>query len=211
MNQTALNEANRYDQGPIGAPQIANYAGQAVGMLEGGLNRLTGQQAVSSNEVTLASAANYLAQRQTGNLAFNATQDLSRQVAGQNLDYAKYAARGDYANQIAAINATVQDAALQAPSTVGQMGGQGFMWKNGLVALPSTTKLLVALQCARSVIFGPGMAIRFSGFTTLETRRCPRLKSWTILATGKCQKPISRARRQTKPKRMLSAACWKKA
>lgn len=133
MNQTALNEANRYDQGPIGAPQIANYAGQAVGALESGLNRLTGQPAVSSNEVTLAGAANYLAQRQTGNLAFNATQDLSRQVAGQNLDYAKYAARGDYANQIAAINATVQDAALQAPSTVGQMGGQGFMWKNGLV------------------------------------------------------------------------------
>lgn len=133
VNQTALNEANRYDQGPIGAPQIANYAGQAVGALESGLNRLTGQPAVSSNEVTLAGAANYLAQRQTGNLAFNATQDLSRQVAGQNLDYAKYAARGDYANQIAAINATVQDAALQAPSTVGQMGGQGFMWKNGLV------------------------------------------------------------------------------
>lgn len=133
MNQTALNEANRYDQGPIGAPQIANYAGQAIGAIESGLNRLTGQPSVSSNEVTLAGAANYLAQRQTGNLAFNATQDLSRQVAGQNLDYAKYAARGDYANQIAAINATVQDAALQAPSTVGQMGGQGFMWKNGLV------------------------------------------------------------------------------
>lgn len=133
MNQTALNEANRYDQGPIGAPQIANYAGQAMGAIESGLNRLTGQAAVSSNEVTLAGAANYLAQRQTGNLAFNATQDLSRQVAGQNLDYAKYAARGDYANQIAAINATVQDAALQAPSTVGQMGGQGFMWKNGIV------------------------------------------------------------------------------
>ena len=133
MNQTALNEANRYDQGPIGAPQIANYAGQAMGAIESGLNRLTGQPAVSSNEVTLAGAANYLAQRQTGNLAFNATQDLSRQVAGQNLDYAKYAARGDYANQIAAINATVQDAALQAPSTVGQMGGQGFMWKNGIV------------------------------------------------------------------------------
>lgn len=133
MNQTALNEANRYDQGPIGAPQIANYAGQAMGAIESGLNRLTGQPAVSSNEVTLAGAANYLAQRQTGNLAFNATQDLSRQVAGQNLDYAKYAARGDYANQIAAINATVQDAALQAPSTIGQMGGQGFMWKNGLV------------------------------------------------------------------------------
>lgn len=133
QNQIALNEANRYDQGAIGAAQVANYAGQAVPMLEGGLNAMTGQAAISSNEVTLAGAANYLAQRQTGNLAFNATQNLARQVAGQNLDYAKYAARGDYANQIAAINATVQDAALQAPSTLGQMGGQGFMWKNGLV------------------------------------------------------------------------------
>lgn len=133
QNQIALNEANRYDQGPIGAAQIANWAGAAVPRLEGGLNAMTGQSAVSSNEVTLAGAANYLAQRQTGNLAFNATQDLARQVAGQNLDYAKFAARGDYANQIAAINATVQDAALQAPSTAGQMGGQGFMWKNGLV------------------------------------------------------------------------------
>lgn len=133
QNQIALNEANRYDQGAIGAAQVANYAGQAVPMLESGLNAMTGQAAVSANEVTLAGAANYLAQRQTGNLAFNATQGLARQVAGQNLDYAKYAARGDYANQIAAINATVQDAALQAPSTLGQMGGQGFMWKNGLV------------------------------------------------------------------------------
>lgn len=76
-----------------------------------------------------------------GNMVSNltgATQNannvnLARQVAGNNLDYAKFAAQGDYANQIAAINATVQDAALQPPSTAGQMGGQGFMWKNGIV------------------------------------------------------------------------------
>lgn len=176
MNQTALNEANRYDQGPIGAPQIANYAGQAVGALESGLNRLTGQPAVSSNEVTLAGAANYLAQRQTGNLAFNATQDLSRQVAGQNLDYAKYAARGDYANQIAAINATVQDAALQAPSTVGQMGGQGFMWKNGLVGFAVNYKTAGGAAMRTVCDFWARYGYKIQRFYNFGNAKMPALK-----------------------------------
>lgn len=176
MNQTALNEANRYDQGPIGAPQIANYAGQAVGALESRLNRLTGQPAVSSNEVTLAGAANYLAQRQTGNLAFNATQDLSRQVAGQNLDYAKYAARGDYANQIAAINATVQDAALQAPSTVGQMGGQGFMWKNGVVGFAVNYKTAGGAAMRTVCDFWARYGYKIQRFYNFENAKLTALK-----------------------------------
>lgn len=176
MNQTALNEANRYDQGPIGAPQIANYAGQAMGAIESGLNRLTGQPAVSSNEVTLAGAANYLAQRQTGNLAFNATQDLSRQVAGQNLDYAKYAARGDYANQIAAINATVQDAALQAPSTVGQMGGQGFMWKNGLVGFAVNYKTAGGAALRTVCDFWARYGYKIQRFYNFGNAKMPALK-----------------------------------
>lgn len=176
MNQTALNEANRYDQGPIGAPQIANYAGQAMGAIESGLNRLTGQPAVSSNEVTLVGAANYLAQRQTGNLAFNATQDLSRQVAGQNLDYAKYAARGDYANQIAAINATVQDAALQAPSTVGQMGGQGFMWKNGLVGFAVNYKTAGGAAMRTVCDFWARYGYKIQRFYNFGNAKMPALK-----------------------------------
>lgn len=176
MNQTALNEANRYDQGPIGAPQIANYAGQAVGMLESGLNRVTGQPGVSSNEVTLAGAANYLAQRQTGNLAFNATQDLARQVAGQNLDYAKFAARGDYANQIAAINATVQDAALQAPSTLGQMGGQGFMWKNGLVGFAVNYKTAGGASMRTVCDFWARYGYKIQRFYNFKNAKMPALK-----------------------------------
>ena len=176
MNQTALNEANRYDQGPIGTPQIANYAGQAMGAIESGLNRLTGQPAVSSNEVTLAGAANYLAQRQTGNLAFNATQDLARQVAGQNLDYARYAARGDYANQIAAINATVQDAALQAPSTVGQMGGQGFMWKNGLVGFAVNYKTAGGAAMRTVCDFWARYGYKIQRFYNFGNAKMPALK-----------------------------------
>ena len=87
----------------------------------------------NSSTKGITDAAVGLAYRQAGNLQFDATQNRAKQVAEQNLQYAQYAANGDYANQIASINATVQDAALQAPSTAGQMGGQGFMWKNGLV------------------------------------------------------------------------------
>lgn len=79
------------------------------------------------------SGLNQIASNLTGATQVGNNVGLAQQVAGNNLDYANYAAQGDYANQIAAINATVQDAALQPPSTAGQMGGQGFMWKNGLV------------------------------------------------------------------------------
>lgn len=40
-----------------------------------------------------------------------------------NRDYADFAARGDYANQIGAINAKVQDATLIQPTTSGQVMG----------------------------------------------------------------------------------------
>ena len=144
MNQVALNEANRYQNNPDIRPQAAqigsnvtNWASDIYGANRAGTNN---SARGGANEMSLMGAGqlalgavSYGLDRFSGNMAFSATQDLSRQVAGQNLDYAKYAARGDYANQIAAINATVQDAALQAPSTLGQMGGQGFMWKNGLV------------------------------------------------------------------------------
>ena len=43
-----------------------------------------------------------------------------------NLDYATYAAKGDYSNAIAGINAKVQDARMIQPTTSGQVGGEAF-------------------------------------------------------------------------------------
>lgn len=47
-------------------------------------------------------------------------------LKNSNYDYATFAARGDYANEIAAINAKVQDARLIQPTTSGQIGGDAF-------------------------------------------------------------------------------------
>lgn len=67
-----------------------------------------------------------------GNMQFQNNQALQSGFATQNAELAKWAARGDYQTQIAGINATVQDAALTQPSTVGQAGGDGFNLANGL-------------------------------------------------------------------------------
>lgn len=68
----------------------------------------------------------------SGNMQFQNNQSLQGQFASQNADLAKWAAKGDYQTQIAAIDAAVQDAALTQPSTSGQMGGEGFNLSNGL-------------------------------------------------------------------------------
>lgn len=78
----------------------------------------------------------------TGAGSFNAKLSGQSDIADNNLELARNAAKGDYQNAIAGINATVQDAALTPPSTVGQSGGQGFNWKNGLVCITVTYKTL---------------------------------------------------------------------
>ena len=47
-------------------------------------------------------------------------------IAAKNLEVARIASKGDYANDIAGINARVQDTKMLQPSTSGQMGGEAF-------------------------------------------------------------------------------------
>lgn len=61
-------------------------------------------------------------------------------VTDMNLALANSVNQGDYQNAIAGINAQVQDTQLTPPSTVGQAGGNGFNWRNGLVGLCITYK-----------------------------------------------------------------------
>lgn len=52
--------------------------------------------------------------------------NLGQGVADSNLSLSRYSARGDYQNQVGAINAKVQDAQLTQPSISGQQGGEAF-------------------------------------------------------------------------------------
>ena len=93
-----------------------------------------------------ASVAGWNAQNMVANAtgagSLNATIAGASDIADNNLELARNVAKGDYQNAIAEINATVQDAALTPPSTIGQAGGQGFNYKNGLVGITVTYKTL---------------------------------------------------------------------
>lgn len=51
----------------------------------------------------------------------------SENVARRNYAFAQYAAKGDYQNEINAVQARVQDAKMIQPSSVGQLGGESFV------------------------------------------------------------------------------------
>lgn len=72
-------------------------------------------------------------QYQASNEQFNVNQAQAAQFATQNKTLADWAARGDYQNAVAGIDATVQDAALTQPSQSGQMAGDGFNLSNGMM------------------------------------------------------------------------------
>lgn len=58
--------------------------------------------------------------------AFNASVGNQGQQRDNNLQYAQMAAKGDYANAIAGIQAKTQDAKMLQPTTSGQLGGESF-------------------------------------------------------------------------------------
>lgn len=85
---------------------------------------------LSGMALGIASAYN---QYQASNEQFNVNQAQANHFATQNKTLADWAARGDYQNAIAGIDATVQDAALTQPSQSGQMAGDGFNLSNGMM------------------------------------------------------------------------------
>lgn len=113
------------DAGGFTTPSLSDIAGMAT----------------QSASVAGWNAQNMVANA-TGAGSLNAKLSGQSDIADNNLELARNAAKGDYQNAIAGINATVQDAALTPPSTVGQSGGQGFNWKNGLVCITVTYKTL---------------------------------------------------------------------
>lgn len=109
----------------IAAGAVGNLAslniGGAVGGVVTGVNNLVGQNLQFANNQALA------------NTVLANTSTLATDVANRNNQLAGYVNQGNYRNAIAGIDAGVADAALTPPSTVGQMGGEGFRYSIGLL------------------------------------------------------------------------------
>jgi hypothetical protein len=132
--QTANTNQNIAHQQAVNG--LAGIAGGAVGGAPmGGAGAAAGAgggliQAIAGNATTLMQMdANT---RSTG-ISNAAAAQANRTQVGQagyardtNNDLARWAARGDYANSVAAIQAKVQDAKMLQPTTSGQVGGDAF-------------------------------------------------------------------------------------
>ncbi len=120
-NQTAINA------GMAGVSGIASMASGNV--LGGAIQGLGGASAQALSGMNNMNQINR--QANINNTALSTGWGYSKNQMGNvrdtNLTYAQYAAKGDYGNAIAAINAKVQDAKLIQPSTSGQLGGDAFL------------------------------------------------------------------------------------
>lgn len=123
-----------YDQAQMGlANNQANQNLKNVNdIINGGLG-LLGTAATGNVPGVVMSGIGMASSIITSNLQFKNNQALQGAYADQNKGMSDWAAKGDYQNAIAGINATVQDAALTQPSQSGQMSGDGFNLSNGMM------------------------------------------------------------------------------
>lgn len=78
----------------------------------------------------------------TGVAQTSANTDTSNYIKDTNKSLADWAAKGDYAQQVASINAKVQDTAMTPPFTSGQAGGETFNYVFGNLVAYARFKML---------------------------------------------------------------------
>lgn len=204
--QTQLRgQREAYDRSLQGfAANTASTAWQAPVLEVGGIQTPSLAQAVgalSQGASVSGWNANNLMENITGLGSFNAQQAAQGNVASNNRALADRVNKGDYQNQIAGINATVQDAQLTPPSTSGQMGGEGFNWKNGLTDIIVTWKTVngAALESVAAYFRRYGYAVRrWLATGTVRHMLCmEHFAYWKLLETYVTAAPANEDERQT--------------
>lgn len=143
---------------------VAGAVGGAMGAIgtlaQNGVNNYsTLRSAAISNHTAAANTANTTAtnaaQTSQANTYASAATGLSNQLSSvisqSNLNLANYAAKGDYQNAIAGINAQVQQMQLTPPTTSGALGGDMFNLSNGIMGV-----LVRFKTCAPSALRSAG-------------------------------------------------------
>jgi hypothetical protein len=150
-----------------------NIGGAVSGALNTAINYEMGNRQIAANQQN-----------------FTLGQNATSAVADANLQYAQYAAQGDYANQIAGINATVQDAALSTPSQVGQQGGEGFNWAMGLFGVTIRVKTIAGDSFYAVVNYFARYGYKINRFINLSGKRLADLKVMEHASYWKCAETV---------------------
>lgn len=138
----ALSDISQEKNAWNGVQGVASGSLGAVGSLLSGDvgGAISGAVNAAGSGMNAALNADWI-NRTTSTQVGAATQTAQNNIANQqymrdtNYDYARFAAKGDYENAIAGIQAKVQDARLTQPSTSGQNGGDPFNMSNGFCGI----------------------------------------------------------------------------
>ena len=115
-------QISKYNMGNLVQNQMMQVYNTMPKDLKAGLNGLT-QANVGRIVETTVQAANGTLANELGNLQFQNTQAAQQGNIDANYALQKWAAKGDYQQAIAAINATVRDARILPPTQSGTMSG----------------------------------------------------------------------------------------
>lgn len=184
--QTNLDTMFYHGTAGVGSAALSFLNGNAAGAGSELLN--TGAAALSAYSQANAQKANDTATASTN--AANTVRMANAQgdIAGRDYNTAIAINQGDYKNAVAGINASVQDAQLTPPSTVGQMGGNGFNWANGYVGVCVTFKCITgaAKEAISDYFRRYGYAVkRFITLGTVADMLCmTKFAYWRVLESN---------------------------
>ena len=127
-------QISQYNIGNLVGNSLRDTYNSLSGNAQGGINGLFGGLDVSQVINTTVAAANGSMANELGNQQFWNTQQAQQGNIDANYKLQQWAARGDYQQSIAAIDASVQDAQVASPTVSGSLGGTGgaIAWINGL-------------------------------------------------------------------------------
>ena len=128
----ALNAVSGILGGMVGGGSLggkAGLAGAAIGGASGVGAAIT--SGISTGMQVDAANAHLATRTMTANMSNDIASGLAGRVRDTNKSLSDWAARGDYENAIAGMNAKTRDAQLNPPSLVGQSGGEIFNLVNG--------------------------------------------------------------------------------
>jgi hypothetical protein len=146
--------------GGAGAGAVFGPVGAGAGAASGAAQALTSFMSADLQALQNDAATGI---RNTGAQQTTWAQNLhTEQIRNTNMRLADFAAKGDYANAIAGVNARVQDAAMIQPSISGQFGGDAANIANGTMELSVRWKLidLAAIRIIGDYWLRFGYAIR---------------------------------------------------
>jgi hypothetical protein len=128
------------DGGTHSASGMGSKSGLSAGASLNPLS-LAGYDATATIKANATAQAAAIQQAQMGSSAL-ASAGASAAIRDTNVSLARRAAKGDYLNSIASVNAKVQDAALTQPSIAGQFGGDAMNLAHNKAEVSAKFKLL---------------------------------------------------------------------